>query len=107
MKAQKKTWIDFINNHYSVNEELKICNIVHMYPKELTGDNGYVDARFFELHIFNTETKEKRVLQNKDSLEMMNAKILFIRIFVDKSTMVKLSGMHRIGIYQGCELNKI
>lgn len=87
--------IDFLEEAYTDNPDLKSFHILHMYPeRKMAYPDGYYDSRFFELIGFNTDTMERRSLGRHDSLDNrfeMEFKVTMIRVFVDGSTMVKLS----------------
>ena len=100
-KVDKQKYIDALSR-YAENQDLTEFDIFHMYGKGYTNGNGYHDSNFFDLHLFNTKKMEKRILKERDGISFDNAKIIQMRIYLDKSTFVKLSGMHKVLIHQDC-----
>ena len=77
---------------YEVNDNLDRCNIVHLYPSGLAYPDGYVDSRFFELRMYNSENMQMRVYAPCDSLDIADGVgVKMIRIFADGSTLVKFA----------------
>ena len=93
-------------NKYKENDELEYFDIFHMYPGKLAYPNGYYDSRFFELVGYNTKSMEFKKLGNHDSLDFMEEKtpISMIRIFADKSTLVKLKVAKYLGNTQAASV---
>lgn len=100
-KVDKEKYLNVLNL-YVENESLEEFDIYHMYGKKYTNENGYHDSNFFDLHLFNTKKMQKRILTGRDGISFDNAEIIQMRIYLDKSTFVKLRGMHKILIHQDC-----
>lgn len=98
--------VDYINEtltQYTKVERLSeiIENpIIHMYPKKDTYDsdgelNGYIDALFFELYIYDTDKmtvwKSNR-LHDAIMPACKHIEIGQIKVFKDSSTMIVLNG---------------
>jgi len=82
-----------ILDQYADDPALAVFDIFHLYPGKLAAPDGYYDSRFFRLVAFNTKTMWKRDLGNHDSLDFdSGASVKMVRIFADKSTLVKTSG---------------
>ena len=85
---------DLLKEYYKDNESLNDADIIHIYDTELIGkeNHGYTDSKIMNVVIYNTEKKERKDLGHKHSLffsEYVN--ILAVRIFLDGSTMIRLS----------------
>lgn len=105
--AQKH--IDFLSTGYSVDENLDMFHILHMYPGELAAINdvGFVDSRMFNLIGFNTDTMTKKDLGMHDGLRFSigGPAPLYLRIFADGSTLVKFMNAVKVyGDYQEAEV---
>ncbi len=76
---------------YIINKELKLFDIIHLYPIKIAYPNGYYDSMFFTLIGYNEKSKEKRDLGIHDGIVFGNKKadIDIIRIFADGSTLIK------------------
>lgn len=86
---------------YEVNDDLIECNIVHMYPSGLAYPDGYVDSRFFELRMYNSENMQMRVYAPCDSLDIADGVgVKMIRIFADGSTVVRFSSTVIVNVDQ-------
>lgn len=92
--------IDILTTKYKINQSLKHFDIIHMYPKRLAYPEGYIDSMFFDLHLFNTETMEKRIIESRDELSFESVAIRFTRIYADGSTMFKFKHCCKIDIFQ-------
>lgn len=90
--------------------------IIHIYPMQDTYDvngelRGYIDAIFFNLHLYDTENKT--VWKSKRPHDaiipfMRNATFSQIKIFKDLSTLIALDGVYRVnGSFQAFEVEKI
>jgi hypothetical protein len=85
-----KERIDVLNT-YKINNDLKSFNIIHIYPKENAFPNGYYDSKFFTFVGFNFESREKRIIEQRDGVNIDfsgHCNIMF-RCYVDGSFMVK------------------
>lgn len=77
---------------YEVNDDLTTCNIIHMYPSGLAYPDGHADSRFFELHLYNSKSLQKRVYATCESLDFAEGVgVDMIRVFADGSTLVKFT----------------
>lgn len=86
-----KIQVDILNQ-YTIKEDLKEGDIFHLYGKEEAYPMGYFDSRWFDLWIFNTKTKEKRLIEDRDEVTFgERANVMYSRIFIDGSTLIKLS----------------
>ena len=87
---------------YTVDDQLKTFEIVHMYPREFAFPNGYYDSKFFDLVLFNIETKTKRTIHNRDGIDFYSSSvpIQFIRIYADGSTLISFREEMTIDIFQ-------
>lgn len=86
-------YIDYLDE-YRVNDNLAVFDIIHMYPKGLAYPDGYYDSQFFDMVLFNTSTKEKRTVENRDGLTFYNGipYMVRMRIFADGSTVIVFNG---------------
>jgi hypothetical protein len=98
-EVQKR--IDLLNN-YVINNKLINFNICHLYPKKIAYPDGYYDSMFFDLHLFNTFTNEKRIIKNRDGLDFLDIKydIKLIRIYADGSTIITFNSIYKVCIFQ-------
>jgi hypothetical protein len=104
--AEVQIVIDHLNL-YKMNESLTEGNIFHLYPKGIAYPNGYYDSRFFDLHIFNSTTMEKKVIESRDGLSFSSTKgydISCLKIFADGSTLIKFKSNHSIDVFQCVEI---
>ena len=102
-----KYYTDVLDS-YKINESLTSFNILHLYPKEEAFPNGYYDSKFFDLHIFNTKTKEKRIIENRDGLTFLeNVFIDIIRVYIDGSFFIRLKEFTNIDIFQDCYIGRV
>ena len=86
---------------YEVNDNLDRCNIVHLYPSGLAYPDGYVDSRFFELRMYNSENMQMRVYAPCDSLDFAEGVgVDMIRVFADGSTVVRFSSTVIVNVDQ-------
>lgn len=88
--------------------KIKEC-IIHMYPKEdtLNGNGelcGYCDSLFFDMVIYNEDTMEYYVLNNRDALNI-NVKTE-TRIFKDLSTMIICREPAMFNVHQDVTISK-
>lgn len=99
LEVQKR--VDFLNQ-YKVNESLSVCHILQMYPEGLAYPDGFYDSQFFTLHLFNTETMEKRIISGRDGIDIDAKKniVKFVRIFADGSTLIAFRSTVKIGVFQ-------
>lgn len=83
---------------YTEVENLKECNILHLYDDGLAYPNGYHDARFFILWAFNTHTMEKCNLGQHDACDFdyENVIISKAQVFADGAFLIKF--VHTIKI---------
>jgi hypothetical protein len=88
--------------------------IIHIYPIKDTYDkdgelDGYIDALFFEAHIY--DTKNMKVCKSKKLHDgIMPFADLFIpqiKVFKDLSTMIVLHGKYNIGRYTAMSIGKV
>ena len=112
--------VSCINNTFSMYVEVDklkevVTNpILHMYPTEDTysedGElNGYADAIFFRLDVYDTSSrtiwKSKRVYDGVMSFGDLNVSQL--KIFKDLSTMICLKGEYKVsGSCQAFDIHK-
>lgn len=104
------------DNYTEVYELPAIINepIIHIYPKKDTCNedgelDGYIDAIFSEVHIYDTvEMKVYKGESLHDALMPSNQlDVWTIRIFKDLSTLVGLRGKYRIGMYTAVSITKL
>lgn len=80
--------------------------IIHLYPVEDTYDengelDGFVDALFTNIHVYDTESMEYYVLERRDGIRFYNdVKVEMVRAFKDGSTLIQLYGKFLIGSHQ-------
>ena len=79
---------------------MKECNILHIYPKEACYPNGYFDAKFFDLLVFNTLSMEKRSIEHRYGLRFYDMNIDMARVFIDGSTLLRFHNFGRLLIGQ-------
>lgn len=92
---------------YEINNSLEEANIFHLYAKENAFPNGYFDSKFFDLHIYNTESREKRIVEHRDGLAFGNdVRINMSRVFIDGSFFIKLKNIESIDILQCVSVGK-
>lgn len=111
--------IEYINEVFKQYKEVNtffdtvIDPIIHMYPKEDTYDesgklNGYTDAIFCEIHIYDTSNltvyKSQRLHDSLNSFSDLC--VQQIKIFKDLSTLIKLKGTYKINFFTSLELRK-
>jgi hypothetical protein len=102
---QVKMYIDFLNNFYEEDDNIKDFHILHMYPKELAYPNGYYDSRFFELVGYNDNLKKFKKLGNHDGLTFDKGVVLDIaRIFADGSTLLRFKKNVGVRLYGAAEI---
>lgn len=98
---------DIFSRYKEIYELNKNINnpIIHMYPVEDTHDedgdlNGYIDALFFKLHIYDPEngTVYKGNRYHDGILPFKELNISQIKIFKDLSTMIVLRGRYNISV---------
>lgn len=102
-------YIDYLNE-YTICDYLTFFDIIHMYPKGLAYPDGYHDSQFFDMVLFNTNTKEKRIVENRDGLTFYNGLpgIVRMRIFADGSTVIVFNGtMHVEGLFQDVKITGV
>lgn len=87
---------------YDLSKRIK-NPIIHIYPVEDTFDkdgslNGYTDALFFKIHVYDTEnmTVYKGEKLHDGILPFKNINVSQIKIFKDLSTMLVLRGNYHI-----------
>lgn len=88
---------------YKVNPKLNKFDIFHLYPKGLAFPHGYYDSQFFDLYCFNSNLKEKRIIEDPDALDFEFGKptdLNTVRIYADGSTFLRFGSMHGIEIFQ-------
>lgn len=98
--AQEK--INILDTYETV-KELEFCDIIHMYDKKRFGatNKGFIDARFFDVWLFNTETKKRCKMENHDEIDL--TKIVGgpqIRIYADGSTIIFFRRLVKVGFGQ-------
>jgi len=106
--AEVQERIDLLNT-YIENPKLTYANIYHLYPKEIAYPNGFYDSRFFTLVCFNSETNEKRIIENRDGLSFPFEKdmsIKMIRIYADGSTIIVFRKLYRFDIFQSVSIGE-
>ena len=102
-EVQKK--IDALDIYYEIDETMTSFNILHMYPKELAYPNGFIDARFFDLIIFDNVKRTKRIIKGRDGLNFYNTiDPKLIRIFADGSTVIEFNSHRTVDIFQCVEI---
>jgi len=99
MKIPKKAQenIDFLDA-YTINPDLETFDALHLYDTGEYGalengdSQGYVDSKIFDIHVFNFETKEKRIYKFKDgvSFDYESSGVDGMRIYADGSTFIKM-----------------
>ena len=109
MRKSNKYDYEEVFSRYTENKELKEIHILHLYDTKkqcaVKGD-GYVDSRHFKCIAYNYETLEKRDLGIHDGVDLVGAEVLFVRIFADGSTMIKLASPHTFWNTQSITLFK-
>ncbi|MED3562382.1 hypothetical protein [Bacillus xiapuensis] len=101
--------VDYVKEVFSMYTEVYDLNkhiknpIIHIYPVEDTYDqngelNGYIDALFFKMNIYDTEnmTVYKSEKLHDGILPFDNLHVSQIKIFKDLSTMIVLRGKYTI-----------
>lgn len=85
--------------------------LVHLYPTEdtITEDgelNGYRDALFVTIRIYDVEKDIYMEIKNRDGLDFYNDRINIrqIRVFKDGSTLVMLKGSYQFGSTQSIDI---
>lgn len=93
LRLPREVWryVDNIRDAYTNNPALKAWNIAHMYPEDIAYPDGFHDARWFKLVVFNTETMERASLGKHDKIDIWSGAVKDIRIFADGSTLVRFS----------------
>ena len=83
---------------YKENNNLETFDCFHLYPGELTRDNGYDDSRFFTLWGYNEDTVERRNIGKHDGMFAIeeNIPIKMLRIYCDGSTFVRFYNKVRV-----------
>lgn len=88
--------------------------IIHMYPKEDTYEengelNGYIDALFFEAHIYDTKNmtvwKSKKL--HDGIMPYADLNVSQIKVFKDLSTMIVLHGKYQISRSTAMSIGKV
>ena len=89
--------IDYLSRYTEV-ENMEKCDILHLYnTKKYWADNDwFYDAMMFDLWAYNTKTKQKIYLWEKDEIMPYDCGIQMIRIFVDGSTLVRFKELVKI-----------
>ena len=57
--------IDVLDEAYELDDKLNEFNIIHIYPKENCYPDGYYCAKFIDVHLFNSFTNKKRILNSR------------------------------------------
>ena len=86
MPEEVKERINFLNL-YKINNKLDCGSVFHLYPTKIAYPDGYYDAYFFDLHVFNKDTMEKRIIKDRDGIKLFNTSnkdITHIGIYADK-----------------------
>jgi len=87
--------------------------IIHLYPTKDTYDqdgnlNGYIDALFMDIHIYDTINMKKYLLKNKDGIfGDNNLTVSQIKAFKDGSTMIVLRGRYELFNGQAIHIMKL
>lgn len=92
-----KEFIDKTLSVYIENESLELFDILHLYDTGKYGivkDDGYHDAKHFDLVGYNIELKQFRKLGRHDAIQLnsrhsVDCPIDSVRIFLDGSTLIK------------------
>jgi hypothetical protein len=96
LKAKKLAIEEFeqmlLNSYEEVKDDIK-CNLFHLRPN---GDlccltDGYVDAQWFELTGYNTQTHQRVNLGRHDGLSTDRVNVLSVRIMRNGETMIQIS----------------
>lgn len=79
-----------ILGRYTLDEEAREFNIIHLYDTKKFGvtNYGYHDSRFFDVHAFNTKTKVFRIFKWHDAIIFDGNGVHEVRIFADGSTLI-------------------
>jgi hypothetical protein len=94
-------------DNYKINPELKSANLFHLYNKGNAFPDGYYDSNFFDLYCYNTLTKEKRIIEDRDGISINDGvQIDMIRIFIDGSYFFRLKTVESIDIFQNVWIGK-
>jgi hypothetical protein len=99
---------------YELDKNIK-NPIIHMYPVEDTIDeegnlNGYIDALFFRIHIYDPEkgTVYKGNKLHDGIVPFENLHISQIKIFKDLSTLICLNGIYNISVsFAAVDITKV
>ena len=80
-----QNWIDVLNT-YKLVDNINEFNIIHIYPKENCYPDGYYCAKFIDVHLYNSFTMEKQVLETRhDALTFMKKGPDKVVAYVDRS----------------------
>jgi hypothetical protein len=95
-------------NKYEIDDDLTEFNVLHMYPRRYVEGEGYVDSQFFDVHLYNWDTKpwKKRIIRNRDGLKFSQSVVTdIVRIYADGSTLIRFKPAASIdGIFQCLEI---
>lgn len=96
-----------ILDKYTINPNLLVGNIFHIYPKDIAFPDGFHDSRFFDLWLFNSETMEKRLIENRDGITYdSGVQIYMTRVYIDGSFFIRFMDMIELDIYQCIQVRK-
>jgi len=93
MRRDVKNRIEQDLGAYIENDDLQEFSILHMYPKGLAYPDGYINAKHFNLVVFNPKTKEKRTSYNNhhDIIRYENCEIVLSMVYADGSFLIRFS----------------
>jgi hypothetical protein len=101
MKKRDQAYIDKVYSSYKTVDysSTTYFNIIHLHnSKKSAHPNGHFDANWITVKCYNTETKEMFTLPRlQDMLSLSYAIVSSVKIFLDGSTLIDLSGNHKIG----------
>ena len=79
-------------NDYEMVDKLDWFDLVHMYPKRLAYPDGYHDAQFFELVMYNRDTMQRcKSGRLHDALLLDNLPIDRVQVYADGSFLVRFT----------------
>ncbi|MGE7840679.1 hypothetical protein ACQKNX_07800 [Lysinibacillus sp. NPDC093712] len=111
--------VKYLNEVFNQYEEIKydsnliiINPLVHLYgthdTRTVDGElNGYNDALFITIKIYDKETMQFMQIHNRDGLDFYNNKnvhIQQIKVFKDGSTLIQLTGNYKFGNCQSVDV---
>ncbi len=110
LKYLNEVFKDYKKVEYDTSRVIK-NPLVHLYPTHDTIDeygdlNGYRDALFMTIRIYDVENDIYMEIKNRDGLDFYNSDVSLrqIRIFKDGSTLVMISGRCKFGSSQSIDV---